>query len=86
MYLEAIFIMWDFMKAYDQLDHAFISDTLLALGFNEIFVSLVKGLVCAGTLKVHMNGLFLQEFSLDRGARQGCSLASLLYALTMQPN
>lgn len=33
--LHAIFIMWNFMKAYDCLDHTFICDTLLALGFNK---------------------------------------------------
>lgn len=67
--LRAMCIKYDFMKAYHRLDHAFLCDTLLAMGFSSFFVMLVRGLSCMRTLKVHANGLFSQEICLDRGMR-----------------
>lgn len=61
----AMAVFLDFLKAYARLDHAFLWDLLLALGFNKRFVMLVKGLLCGGTSKVHANGLFTKEFNLQ---------------------
>lgn len=83
--LLAILLMMDFMKAFDQLDHVFIYDILHALGFIEFFIHLIMGLVRGGASKIHVNGLFLGEFSLDQGVRQGCPMSSLLFALSSQP-
>jgi hypothetical protein len=38
-----------------------------------------------GTAKVHFNRLFTPSFQLQRGVRQGCPLAPLLYSLSTQP-
>lgn len=38
-------------------------------------------LVSNGSSKVHINGLFNEDIPLDRGVRQGCPLAPLLFAL-----
>lgn len=80
--LQAILLMVDFMKAFDRLDHIFLRDTLRALGFSEFFIMLVMVLVSGGASKIHVNGMFSEEFNLDRGVRQGCPLASLLFALS----
>jgi hypothetical protein len=65
--------------------HTYIWDTLRAMGIAEEFITLIRGLVEAGTAKVHFNGLFTARFPLQRGVRQGCPLAPLLYALATQP-
>lgn len=75
----------DFMKAYDRLDHQFLRDVLAAMGFSNVFISLAMGLVCNGSSKVHMNGLFTDEIMLCREVRQGCPLAPLLFSLASQP-
>lgn len=59
----------------------FLGDVLHALGFSELFIRLIKGLVCNGTSKVHFNDMFIEEIELERGVRQGCPLAPLLFAL-----
>lgn len=41
--------------------------------------------MCNGSSKIHLNGLFIEDFALDRGVRQGCPLAPLLFALSTQP-
>lgn len=62
--LLAIFLKLDFLKAYDQLNHKFLKEILLALGFGPLLVMLILGLVCNGSAKVHANGLFTPEFEL----------------------
>lgn len=57
----------------------------MEMGFSNSFILLVMGLVCNGTSKVHINGLFNSEILLDRGVCQGCPLVALLFALTSQP-
>lgn len=47
-------------------------------------MSLVKGLVLGGMVKIHINGLFLEEIKLDWGVHQGCPLVPLLFALTIE--
>lgn len=41
--------------------------------------------MCDGSSKLHLNGLFTEEFALDMGVRQGFPLAPLLFALLTQP-
>lgn len=48
-------------------------------------IALVKGFVESTQSNFHINGLFIQPFSLGRGVCQGCPLAPLLFALTTQP-
>lgn len=82
----AIFLKLDILKAYDRLNHVFLKEVLIALGFSPLIVSLIMGLVCNGFAKVHANGLFsTPEFELGRWVRHGCPLAPLLFSLTMQP-
>jgi hypothetical protein len=75
----------DFEKVYDRVDHEFIWQVMRKIGFTELYIQLVKGLVEGGTEKVHFNGLFTDRIALARGVRQGCPLAPLLYALITQP-
>lgn len=67
--LLAIFLKLDFFKAYNRLNHIFLKEVLLALGFSQLIVSLILGLVCNGSTKVHANGLIMLEFDLGRGVR-----------------
>lgn len=65
--LLAIFLKLDFLKAYDRLNHIFLKVVLFALGFSPLIISLILGLVCNGSAKVHANCLFTLEFELGRG-------------------
>ncbi|KAL3678602.1 hypothetical protein R1sor_021558 [Riccia sorocarpa] len=82
---DVIFVKSDFMKAYDRVAHRFLWDTLSSTGMEEDTMSRIKGLVVGGTSEVHVNGSFTEEFAIERGVRQGCSLAPLLFAMTTQP-
>lgn len=58
---------------------------MTAIELDWKFLTLVKGLVLGGLVKIHVNGLFLEEIELQRGVRQGCPLTPLLFALSTQP-
>lgn len=55
---EIYFLKLDFSKAYYQVDHIFIWNTMGAMGFDPRFIQLIRGLVEGGFSKVHFNGLF----------------------------
>ncbi|KAL3675966.1 hypothetical protein R1sor_025914 [Riccia sorocarpa] len=82
---DVIFVKLDFMKAYDRVAHRFLWDTLAAMGMGAETVDRIKGLVVGGSSEVHVNGSFTEEFQIERGVRQGCPLAPLLFAMTTQP-
>jgi hypothetical protein len=62
------------------------SSLLVKLNFGSTaFINLAKGLITDSFAKVHFNGLFTSKFPLQRGVKQGCPLAPLLFALSTQP-
>ncbi|KAL2610597.1 hypothetical protein R1flu_029170 [Riccia fluitans] len=80
-----IFVKLDFEKAYDRVNHTYLWETMAAMGFAEDFVTLWKGLVEDSPSKIHGNGLFSKEIKNERGVKQGCPLAPLLFAISTQP-
>lgn len=83
--LQCLFLKLDFEKAFDRVNFEYIWATLIAMGLGGKFLLLIKGLVLGGSVKIHVNGLFSEDIALDRGVRQGCPLAPLLFALSTQP-
>ncbi|KAL3697808.1 hypothetical protein R1sor_011884 [Riccia sorocarpa] len=78
----ASFLMLDFAKAFDSLRHDFIFMALEMLGFSPFFVRLIKTITTGGFACVIVNNRMTAEFPLEKGVRQGCPLAPLLYLLT----
>ncbi|KAL3698475.1 hypothetical protein R1sor_012551 [Riccia sorocarpa] len=58
---------------------------MAAMNISEEFIDLTKGLVVGASSKIHALGNFTHEINLERGVRQGCPLAPLLFALATQP-
>ncbi|KAL3675262.1 hypothetical protein R1sor_025210 [Riccia sorocarpa] len=82
---DTLFFKLDFIKAYDRVDHLFLWKTLECQGFDDTFINLVKGFTTGGTARIHVNSSFSKEVQVERGVRQGCPLAPLLFALVSQP-
>ncbi|KAL3692033.1 hypothetical protein R1sor_005684 [Riccia sorocarpa] len=55
------------------------------MGFCALFIQLMKGLVEDSYSVIHVNGAFTRDIKLERGVRQGCPIAPLLFALSTQP-
>ncbi|KAL3689319.1 hypothetical protein R1sor_015628 [Riccia sorocarpa] len=54
------------------------------MGFSPKAIKLIKGLAQGGLAKVHLNEDFTKDIPIQRGVRQGCSLAPYLFTLTTQ--
>lgn len=55
------------------------------MGLGGKFLTLMKGLIIGGSVTIHINGQFSKPIPLERGVRQGCPLAPMLFALCTQP-
>ena len=78
--------MWkvNFDKAYDSIDWRFLWNVLRRRGFSETWVRWVKQCVTTSTFAVLVNGRPQGGWiHPQRGIRQGCPLASLLFILAM---
>ncbi|KZS00774.1 Pol-like protein [Daphnia magna] len=64
----------DFEKPYNMVDHTFLYEVLLKMGFSEIFIRNIKSLYEKSFSKVYVNGEMGKKIDLKRGVRQGCQL------------
>ena len=78
--------MWkvDFAKAYDSIDWRFLWNVLWRRGFSETWVCWVKQCVTTSSFAVLVNGRPQGGWIYpQRGIRQGCLLAPLLFILAV---
>ena len=72
----------DFAKAYDSLDWRFLWNVLKRRGFPKVWTNWMKQCVCTTTFVVLVNGRPQGgRIHQQRGIRQGCPLAPLLFIL-----
>ena len=75
----------DFQKAYDSVSHNAIFDVLSHLGLPVPFVNLIKGMISGSKARVRNGSGVSEWFPIERGVKQGCPLAPLLFALVIEP-
>ncbi|KAJ7974647.1 Ribonuclease H protein [Quillaja saponaria] len=61
----------DLEKAYDRLNWEFIKETLLLVGFDDAFVSLIMSCVSSSMFQVLWNGDVTSQFTRSSGIQQG---------------
>ncbi|KAL3691489.1 hypothetical protein R1sor_005140 [Riccia sorocarpa] len=82
---KVMFVRLDFQKAYDRVSYNYLWETLSATGLDLENIQRIQGLVVNGSASIHVNGRFTEDFPIQRGVRQGCPLAPLLFAISTQP-
>ncbi|XP_028052598.1 uncharacterized protein LOC114257077 [Camellia sinensis] len=78
---RGLIIKLDFEKAYDSLNWDFLLSMKLNFGFSEKWVKWIKECIISARLSVHVNGAPNDEFSPQRGLRQGDALSSFLFSI-----
>ena len=75
----------DAQKAYNSVDHVYISNTLKEYGFPENFISAVNVLHNNLQAQVQVNGCLSNPFSIRRGVKQGDALSCALFIIAIDP-
>jgi hypothetical protein len=81
---DCMIVKVDFEKAYDSVDWDFLDYMLVRFGFCQKWRNWMKACVCAGNLSILVNGNPTDEFCINRGLKQGDSLAPLLFLLVAE--
>ena len=69
----------DAEKAFDKIQHPFMSKTLSKVGIEGAFLNMIKAIYDRPTANIILNGQKRRAFPLRSGTRLGCSLSCLLY-------
>lgn len=69
----------DFEKAFDSVNWAFLFHVMRTFGFGERWISWVQSILSSTRMSVLINGSPTEEFSADRGLRQGDPISPLLF-------
>ena len=75
----------DAEKAFDRLEWPFLFKVLQKFNFPGEFLNFVRLVYKFPKARIFTNSVLSEEFTLERGTRQGCPLSPLLFALAMEP-
>ena len=73
----------DAEKAIDKIQHPFMIKTLLKVGIEGTYLSIIKAIYDKPTAKIFLNGEKLKPFPLRSGTRQGCPVSPLLFNIVL---
>ena len=74
----------DAEKAFDKIQHLFMSKTFQKMGIEGTYINIVKAIHDKPTGSIILNGEKLKAFPLRSGTRQGCPLSPLLFNIVLE--
>ena len=74
----------DAEKAFNEVQHPFMTKTLSKVGLQGAFLNIIKAIYERPTANIILNGQKLRAFPLKSGTRQGCPLSPLLFNIVLE--
>ena len=74
----------DYEKAFDSVEHNFITLVLQKFNFDQQFIEWINIFYNQPMFRVKNNGWISQSYEMKRGVRQGCPLSALLFILVVE--
>ena len=79
-----VIISIDAEKAFDKIQHLFMSKTFQKMGIEGSYLNKIKVIYDKPTANIILNGEKLKAFPLRSGTRQGCPLPMLLFDTVLE--
>ena len=83
-YKNHMIISIDAEKAFDKIQHLFMSKTFQKMGIEGTYINIVKAIYDKPTANIILNGGKLKAFPLRSGTRQECPLSPLLFNIVLE--
>ena len=77
-------ISTDAEKAFDKIQHPFMTKTLQKVGTDGTYLNIIKAIYDKPTANMVLNGEKLKPFPLRSGTTQGCPLSPLLFNIVLE--
>ena len=74
----------DAEKAFDKIQHPFMTKTLQKVGIGGTYLNIIKAIYEKPTANIVLNGEKLKPFPLRSGTTQGCPLTPLLFNIVLE--
>ena len=74
----------DVGKAFDKIQHPFMTKTLTKVGIEGTHLNITKAIYDKYTANITLSGQKLHTFPLRSGARQGCLLSPLVFNTVLE--
>jgi endonuclease/exonuclease/phosphatase family metal-dependent hydrolase len=81
---DACIPLLDFNKAFDSIDHDFITDALSTFNFGDRFISYLQALWHNASSSILINGVPSPPFRIETGVRQGDPIAGTLFIIAIE--
>ncbi|KAJ9543812.1 hypothetical protein OSB04_023519 [Centaurea solstitialis] len=81
---KALIFKVDFEKAYDSVNWNFLLDVLKSMGFGVKWCNWIRACLRSSRISVLVNGSPTEEFTMEKGIRQGDPLAPFLFLVVAE--
>ncbi|KAH3686951.1 hypothetical protein WICPIJ_002067, partial [Wickerhamomyces pijperi] len=78
-------LLLDFTKAFDLMDHEYLSLVFNKMGFPQSTLNIIKALTSCQTAVLKINGVLSSDFRLSSGVRQGNPISPTLFVFGIEP-
>ena len=78
-------ILIDQEKAFDRVNHTYMSATLKKMGIQGKFLEVIEAMYANITSQVCINGALTEKIHIERSVRQGCPFSMLIFVLCSVP-